>query len=384
MTSVELRTALAWKNDWTGEYVPGALDPRDDFLRGIGSSDLRLLANRVREARKGRAALARELAFPVEDELELVSNVESTSDPFRLLDLAAAAGSGAIGIQQRFEALCLFDLAAMMFELERIDPMDQVEEDQRSIIGLLERDLFDGTAVDLDIFTHHDPSPGGAYRILRTEYDRPTDVAGTIMRKHNSRCRVTRSGIVTHFTGRPKDRFDAVLKLLRQVAFPKPGRDPHVLKDRCRCTFVVRDVDDAVALGDELKMNLRVRGAEMRDGGDNLTRSTGKAADTGNPFSSKRYRKRQFDVFLRSRWYEIQIVTFAGYYGARYTIDEENHVIYKLRQALVGALPMLFPGHIYLEERTWDDPALQRLLLERQRENLGWPYRRLGNGNGTH
>ncbi len=86
-------------------------------------------------------------------------------------------------------------------------------------------------------------------------------------------------------------------------------------------------------------------------------------------------------VHWSRRWYEFQIVTFSDYYGALYAHDEENHVVYKLRQGVKDMLPMLYPGSVYLEEGSWEDERLVRLLYDRQIQNLGWA---LASRNGTH
>jgi len=385
MPSQSLSRVLEWRKDWTGRYDPSVIRVRRAYLETLAPRDIVLLSNRVREARRGRMALAHELAFPVEDELEMVSGVESTSNPFELAGLADVPGDDCFVTQQRFEALCVLDLAVMMSELERGDPMDRVEADQGAMIALLEEHVFSGTPIDLDVFTYHDPAPSGMYRVREVRYQDPASLPAWLERKHNSRCRITRDGIVAHFTGKPKDRFDTVIKLLRQVSRPKEGWNPCVVKDRCRCTFVVQDIGCVRALSGELRSVLGVHGALLHDGGDNLTVMTTGASDPTNPFSSPKFRKKQFDLQWHGRWYEIQIVTFDGFYGARYASDTQNHAIYKLLQGTRDILPAFYPPHVYLEDgETWSAPELQRLLLDRQVQNLGWSQRRRNGHAGSH
>lgn len=379
MPPLQLQLVLAWKKDWTGIRDPSAVAARRAYLRGRDPADIALLSNYVREARIGRVDLMRELASPLADELHMVSDVECESNPLDLIDLVDIPGDDRLIVQQRFEALSLADLAVAMYELEKRDSMDRVEQDLRAMITLLERRVFSGETRELDIYTYHDPDD--LYRVRQVSYDAPADHPGLVERKHNSRSRIMRDGKAARFDARPKDRFRTILKLVRQIGSPKPGQDPYLVKDRCRFTFAVEDVDSARSVAEEIRWYLVASGADVVDDGDNLTEETGVAADATNPRSSPRYRKKQLAVRWHGRWYEFQIVTFAGYYGALYTLDEENHAIYKTRQGVSDLLPMLYPASIYLEEGTWNNASLVKLLHDRQIERLGWNHRR---HNGKH
>lgn len=379
VSPLQLQLVLGWMKDWTGIRDPDAIRERRSYLRARNPGEIAHIANRVRDAREGRLSLARELAWPIYDELHMVSNVFVTSNPLDLLDIVDTDGDDKLLVQQRFEALCLSDLAVAMHELEQRDSMDRVEHDLHAMIQFLERRIFSGETRELDIYTYHDPDD--MYRVRQTSYDAPATHAALVERKHNSRCRITRDGVVTRFDVRPKDRFRTVIKLLKQTMSPKPGHDPFVARDRCGFKFVVKGVADASALAKELEWVLSASGADVRDGGDNLTKETGAPADVTNARSSPKYLKKQFDVLWHGRWYEFQIVVFSGYYSALYALDEENHVIYKLRQGVKDVLPVLYPGHLYFEEADgWESEGVVKLLMDRQIENLGWPLRRLGNG----
>ncbi len=369
-----LKLVLEWRKDWTGERDPKAIRTRLAVLRGCKPTDMELLSNRVREARDGRALLAKELAWPIYDELHMIGSVFATSNPLDLLELADIAGSDRLIVQQRFEALCLTDLAIAMYQLERIDSMNRVEEDMRGMIDLLQRRIFSGTTRDLDIYTYHDAQD--MFRVKGVSYDVSGEFPNLVQRKHNSLCRVTKEGIVLRFDVRPKDRFRTVVKLVKQLNAPKEGQDPYLVKDRCGFKFVVQSTEDAIALAEELEWFLVASGADVKSDGDNLTVETGVGADVTNPHTSPNYRKKQLAVHWHGRWYEFQIVLFSGYYSAQYALDDENHTVYKLRQGMKDILPMLYPGKIFLEEKTWESDALQKMLLERQLENLGWWHQR--------
>ncbi len=375
-----LKLVLEWRKDWTGERDPKAIRTRLAALRVCEAADMELLSNRVREARDGRALLAKELAWPIYDELHMIGSVFATSNPLDLLELADIAGNDRLIVQQRFEALCLTDLAVAMYQLERIDSMDRVEEDMRGMIDLLQRRIFSGVTRDLDIYTYHDAQD--MFRVKGVSYDVPGDFPKLAERKHNSLCRVTKEGIVLRFDVRPKDRFRTVVKLVKQLNAPKEGQDPYLVKDRCGFKFVVQSTEDAIALSEELQWFLVASGAEVKLDGDNLTVETGVGADVTNPHTSPKYRKKQLAVHWHGRWYEFQIVMFSGYYSAQYALDDENHTVYKLRQGMKDILPMLYPGTIFLEEKTWQSEALEKMLLERQLENLGWWHQRKQRNGG--
>lgn len=380
----QVKLVLGWRKDWTGERDPMAIRTRLSFLRQCPAADIHgLLSNRVRDARDGRRLLAQELAWPIYDELHMIGSVFASSNPLDLLELVDCAGDDRLIVQQRFEALCLVDLAVAMHQLECIDSMNRVEEDMRAMINLLQRRIFSGATVDLDIFTYHDAKD--MYRVKGVSFDSPGSFETLTERKHNSLCRVTKEGIVLRFDVRPKDRFRTIVKLLKQLNAPKEDQDPYLVKDRCGFKFVVQSIEDVKTLAAELEWFLTASGAVVKPDGDNLTVTTGEAADTTNKNSSPKYLKKQLAVYWHGRWYEFQIVLFGGYYSAQYALDDENHTVYKLRTGMKDILPMLYPGEIYLEEKTWDSPALEKMLLERQLENLGWWHtRKQRNGVSKH
>ncbi|MEI6510725.1 MAG: hypothetical protein WCO25_01640 [Candidatus Uhrbacteria bacterium] len=373
---------LSWHKDWTGERDPKAIRTRRSYLRAIEPNKIRKLASRARGVRDGRLDLAEELALPIFDELEMADEVYAVSHPLKLLALADVHGDDEQNVQQRFEALCVLDLAAMSYELERIDPMVDVEEDVDAMRQLLQRSvLIDGSRKRF-IYTYHDPED--MYRVKAVSYDVPGTFGKLLERKHNSRVRMTREGVTLRTGTRAKNRFRTVMKLLQQQIAPKEGHDPMLVKDRCGFKFVVESIDAVNALAEELVWNLIAFGAEVYPDSDNLTKETGTAADPTNSLSSPKYKQKQLAVFWHNRWYEFQIVTFGVFYSAKYAHDEENHTIYKMRQGMKNMLPLLFPGKIYLPEQSWQDASLQQLLYERQRENLGWFHeRQKRNGNGS-
>lgn len=378
-----LKEVLSWNKDWTGKRDPLATRKRKSYLESIEAKKIKHVASRVADAREGRMQLAREIAWPIVDELEMVGEVMVTSNPLALLRLADKSGDDRLHARQRFESLCLFDLGLSGFELERIDPMRRVEDDVRAMISLLDALVFSGVTQDLDVHTYHDADD--VYRVKGISYGAATPDAFPKLapRKHYSLCRVTNKGVTLRFEVRAKDRFRTVVKLLKQSVWPKEGQDPLLVKDRCGFKFVVQDLEEAKTLAEELRWNLEACDAVVLPDGDNLTVDTGAPTDPSNSRSSSKYKRKQLAVFWRERWYEFQITTFAHYYSARYSLDEENHVIYKLRQGGKDVLPMLFIGSLYLEESRWDDPELQRMLHERQLENLGWFHlRQKRNGNG--
>ena len=75
-----------------------------------------------------------------------------------------------------------------------------------------------------------------------TEFDHPGMHGRLRERRHLSRCRLLPDRSFGRFDARSKDRFRTVLKLIKQIEKPKPGRDPFLVKDRCGFKFVVTDV----------------------------------------------------------------------------------------------------------------------------------------------
>ena len=379
-----LKTVLSWNGDWTGLRDPIATRKRKSFLESVEARKIKHVASRVADARAGRMLLAKEIAWPIIDELQMIGDIEVTSNPLALLRLADTPGDNRLVMRRRFEALCLFDLGLIGFELERIDPMRRVEDDVLAMIGLLEEFVFSGDTQELDVHTYHDAEE--VYRVKGISYDvaTPEKFPKLAPRKHYSLCRITNRGIVLQFDVRAKDRFRTVVKLLKQAERPKENQDPLLVKDRCGLKFVVQSLEEVNALVEELRWHLEACDAVVVADGDNLTVDTGTAADPSNPHSSSKYKMKQLSVFWRGRWYEFQIVTFANHYSALYSQDEENHVLYKLKQVGKDVFSKLFLGNLYLGEGRWDDPALKQMLYDRQIQNLGWFHeRQKRNGNGS-
>lgn len=375
MRPLFLETVLGWRDQWTGELDPVAIMQRRTYVRKQSPSGVAELTRLVREARNGRADIARELAGPICDELQMVSGVACASNPMDLYDLADVPGNDPLVVQQRFEAMSVADLAAAMAELEAIDPMDSVERDVRAMIDLLERRVFSGASYDEDVYTYHDPED--QYRVKEVRYGKPEKLDPLVDRMHNSRCRVGKTGTVMRFDVRVKNQFRTVLKLLKQTSSQKHGRgNPFLVRDRCGFKFVLKSLEDVKKFSEELCWMLEASGARVVDDGDNLTVDTGRPADEKNARSSAHYRKKQIAVRWNRRWFEFQLVLFGGYYSAAYALDEENHAVYKLRSGLKDILPLLYPANIYLDEGTWDEKEIGDLLRGRLLDNLGWNLKR--------
>lgn len=376
MPSERFRTVMGWRRDWTGAHNRDVLNRRYEYLRDRPSGEVAYIRQLVRWARDARLLLARELAWPIYDELHMVDDTFCCSDPFGLLGFVDVPGDDPLLVQRRFEALCLADLGVAMFELELADSMDRVEADLASMLALINGKIMSRDTVDLVIYTYHDPND--MYSARGVSFGEPGSFPGLYERRHMSRCRISRDGIIFRSKTRPKDPFRSLVKIMRQMDAPTSGKDSFLIKDRCAFQFVTKDATSAAALAAQIRHCLEVAGAHVFDDGDNLTADTGHQANVENGMSSRKYRKKQMVALWHGRWYEFQFLTFQDYYGSRYALDDANHVIYKLRQGLTGVLPVFFPGPIYLEEGTWDSDGLKTMLYERQIENLGWHLRRNG------
>lgn len=375
-----LKEVLKWSEDWTGKHDPAAIERRRVFLRAMDPMAVAALSGQVRIARKERIALAEEFVNDVlDDELDEEPAVSVTSKPLDLLRLADQPGDDPMLVQRRFEALCLCDFAVAMHELEAFDSMDQVESDLRDMIKLLSNRMFLRKTSDIDVYTYH-ADDAGMHRVREVSFDAPKRFPGLIERRHNSRCLVATNGQPVHYGVRAKDLFRTVMKIVKQV---NVGRsNPHVVKDRRGLRLVVRTMEEALWVEREVRWQLTASGATVKEDGNNLTKASSGPADITNANSSEHFKVLKLLAHWCGHWYEFQIVLFAGLYSSRYALDDENHKIYKLGQALDNAFPVLYPGHIYLEEGSWKNPELRKLLLASRVDRLGWSRHRKQNGNG--
>ncbi|MFZ5365087.1 MAG: hypothetical protein ACOZBH_02730 [Patescibacteria group bacterium] len=81
---------------------------------------------------------------------------------------------------------------------------------------------------------------------------------------------------------------------------------------------------------------------------------------------------RHFKVWHRGRLVEVQMFLFGNYFNRKFSIDESNHHLYRLRQ-VCDVLPMLAPQDVYNVD--WKDEELLRQMHQLQ------IYRSLANFN---
>lgn len=366
-----MRRFVEWTNDWTTADRPEAFAERRAYLGRLSNVRLALLDEWVRAMRTDRWVMAKELVAPVVRELEPVALTDMKSNPVALLEFGDVRGDGPYVVKRRFEALCLLDLALGVDLLEQQDPASVVENDGARMMSLIERELFQADVLrSLTVWSYHDPKD--AYRVHegRVGFDARLDPGSPYERRNPEPCRVLKDGTSVRVSQRPKGRFETLLKIHRKGT----------VRDRCGVKFIVPTLADAYALLASIRSLLESRGAEVVDDGDTLV-PTLTAADPNNPASSPRYRVAKLAAHWGERWHELQVQTFAGYVSAQYALDGENHELYRLKQGLNHQLPLLYPGEIYLEERSWRNPDLRKMLRDRYVQKLDWRVERLS-GNG--
>lgn len=362
-----MRRFVEWTKDWTTADRPAAFAERRAYLGRLSNVRLALLDEWVRAMRTDRWELAKELVAPIVRELETVALTDMKSNPFALLEFGDVRGDSIFAAKRRFEALCLFDLAIGVDLLEQEDPASVVENDGAQMMSLLEQELFRTDELRVvTVWSYHDPED--AYRVHegRVGFDERLDAGSPYERRNPEPCRVLKDGTSVRVSQRPKGRFETLLKIHRKG----------VVKDRCGVKFIVPSVSDAKKLLASIRRLLKSHGAIVRSDGDTLV-PTAIAADPGNAASSPRYRVAKLMARLHGRWHELQVQTFAGYVSAQYALDGENHELYRLGQGLDHQLPLLYPGEIYLEERSWKNPDLRKMLRDRYVQKLDWRVERL-------
>ena len=92
--------------------------------------------------------------------------------------------------------------------------------------------------------------------------------------------------------------------------------------------------------------------------------------DTSNQHTSPFFKAIKLDVLWRNQHFEIQIMTFADYYSSKFALNNENHDLYRLKQALEIYLPIVFPFQVY--GVPWHDDEVRDHLHWIKTEQLGW------------
>ncbi|MCC7356921.1 hypothetical protein IT408_00205 [Candidatus Uhrbacteria bacterium] len=308
--------------------------------------------------------------------LDMISDVATTRDPVRLIQLTAVA----VGVAARYPHDVLSGRIA--FEGGRVLRLAQLEF-EASLHGLSKENLTDKmrlfTAKLEEVFfarqqserflIEADLDPRNTYRVIR--HPRIRKKNESIGERVNGYERTTfpldvrfveafNRKIPVFYDTRVKDFLS--LKLIR-----KCERDPRALHDLCGAKFVFfaeKDLKDAVHT--LRKALVRFPGCVFGEA-SSLERSG--VLDKENTSSADEFRAWKFNILFLGRYFELQFMLIEDWVNEWASHGKENHDLYKLRAFLESLFPRLWPQVIY--DIDWSDSTLCHRLHESMLHRIG-------------
>ncbi len=300
----------------------------------------------------GRKTVIDSCAGPYADQVGLITEVGTSARNLdRLFELALVPGDDTRRRRQRLEALMTIDFALAMHFLE--PRRARAENSLNAFVDELDHACFDGHE-DTDLWSVHEPTE---HMVVETGVGPPPaglspgflhtrPVMRRLMRVGNRRVPVI-------FNPRNKDRFMAIMKMLRQ--FRDAGRAGARLEihDMCGLSLVVPTEQEVNEVLMALEEHLFAAGATVHEPPSPYEAP---ASVSRNPHTAKRYRVAKQTVFIGDQPFEIQVQAQADYLSTVYASTQVNHDMYRVDQALKHHLRVLCPFSVYGVD--WDLPEV--------------------------
>lgn len=280
--------------------------------------------------------------YDIAEEEDFISLLEKYR---RLCDELKTEDSALIR-KREFTIRRLIVFAIILFDLKIHARRLQLSGSSRQIItSYLERRFFDSdVSIDKTIVAFHNPDDGFRVECWYFEEDLPENLKikpGWVKTRYEITFRrFTRKGIqyLVYFSYRDKDPYSHLLKMLR-----KDIRDPRssALDWRGFKLVFLNDEDINAGLdklGEEVFYFPGVTW-KLQDG--RFFR------ETTNRFSAKRHRAKKFVTSIRGEPVEVIIETIVNHLNGIVSKAPENHELYRRRQLVKSALPLVFPYDIY-------------------------------------
>ncbi len=368
---IEWQTLYSWQRDWSAPSQQAVVRRREFYDRR--SSNVKgQLVNGINHVREGHARLGRDYCFGYIDQLAPDSSVASTPRMRRLLEIAdQRLSSKYLGDQVWFEAISMFDQALSVALIEQNEPMEHVGLTMERLIKLLSEEFFVGGFDKIDFYAHHDPEDAYVVPPGNVGFNRPLNRPGTCRRKMRLNCRRIRDDGIAFLHHRLKDPFRTWLKIQRQL---KEGKveDPYDVSDRCGLTLVVPAVQTVLEIGEEV-LDLLVKHGGVITEAFTHNYDVDTPNDEKNGDSSAQYKCAKGAVFWNGLEIEFQFVTFADHFSGLRALNDINHELYKLKQAMNCWLPLLWPASLY--DVDWSNPRVRGTLRAWKISQLGWAVR---------
>lgn len=371
---VDLRELFGSRNEWLN-VTSHAIAWRRNILGRMSEEEKEKFLVATLVFHHGMKDIRKDYADPIKGDMDQSSKVTSRRRPGALLDLAKeTTGTDDVSRKKRFEALRKFDITLMLAEIERRDPWLSVTDDIATLLSLLEEELFVGSK-QIVVWSYHALKNNRHVEEIRIGRERRLDSL-TLSdphnplseRMHEPNVTQLRNGSFFYLIDRGKGTFRTWLKMLRQITNPKRQQRFDQVMDRRGIKQIYSRSDrlyDAVAVHQQV---IEEVGGSFTIRHDNVTRDGPKDAE--NSESDSNYRALDAEVELAGTILEMVFQTFTDYYSSELAIDDVNHDLYALRQALRHFFPVLWPQEIYGLD--WKDPNMRNALRTWKSGNIGW------------
>lgn len=366
---------LDFPRDWKEPTGAGVVARRKALWHLLSPSVKRTMHQMLPSIREARATVIGKYLSPLEDEVELAADVELADTSAQLLRTASITRQDPIRIQQRYEALQLWDMATALAVLAEDDPLTRVRADLRRLVDLFKQKIFAPASLWVNTWSYHDPSDELRVRHVALRDPLPKVDQGQWLRRHSPlNFRVTADGQLVSFHHRDKHVFGVWLKVYRQLHdATRVYTDPYVVTDRCGIKLIVPTVEDVQRVVDQIADALahkKVQGS-IKKVYSNLGAT--QPMNGANSHSSPHYHAAKYQLFAWGREYELQVTTLADYFASRYALGSENHLLYRLDQILEVFGPLLFPTAVY-NSIDWTSPELRSILMGQAVGKLVWQF----------
>ena len=377
-----LSELIEWTDDWTGasffsqfrkkgefRLTDDQIKKRENYLKSLNPIYLAQCSRMLQDVNREREFLIKYQASPYEDMISLTNEVAGVFNIETMLQLTQDGGRDPFDSRHRFEAVQLFDIAVTMAHIEQYKAMDNLGRDHKENFAQIEQKLFRGQAKKITIWTHHDPKD--FFRVNHEpKINKRLRRDAQNVRRHDVKCRILKNGEYVLVHHRLKGPWRTYLKLLLQKRYHRenPHRDTLLVSDRCGDKYIVRTPQLAYKLAQQIRKIFLELGADLSDVQGNI--SLDRTVDPDNPHTSSLFKALKFDACLNNQSYENQIMTFRDYFSSHFALNDENHRIYKLNQAISVFLPMLFPSCIH--EVSWGNTGVKKRLRQYTIDQIGW------------
>jgi hypothetical protein len=252
---------------------------------------------------------------------------------------------GGLGKMREFEARRLIVFTLILFHLNlHSQKLHLKGASLQAVTQYLERRFFDkGEVHRKTIFALHNLNDESRVGSWYFKEDWPSDLKildGWKLKKHEMLCRQFSldGNYLIYFSCREKTPLSHLLKMLRRDI-----RDPFSSALDWRGFKLVFFNEQALEAGLE----------KLRRDVFYLPAVTWKLEDgrffkeTLNIFSSKRFRAKKFVTTIGGESAEVIMETLTNHLNGIASLGEENHELYRLRQLVKSALPLVFPFDLY-------------------------------------